>query len=113
VAEAMIPDPTLPVVALAIGAAAAAVWSVVLVRSVRAWRAGIEHRASYVVMAGTAWLASIGTLASAVGFAIQRGAIPEVVPPDLMTLIASIGRGALLTGGLVIVTHYRPPTKRL
>ena len=105
----MIPDPTLPIVALAVGGAATAVWSVVLYRSVRAWYSGIELRSSYVVMAGTAWLASLGTLASAVGFAIQRGAIPEIVSPDLMSLVASMGRGALLMGGLVIVTHYRPP----
>jgi hypothetical protein len=110
-AEAMIADPTLPIVALAVGASAAAVWSVVLYRSAHAWRTGIEHRSSYVLMAGTAWLASIGTLASAIGFAMQRGAIPEIVPPDLMSLIASIGRGALLMGGLIIVTHYRPPEK--
>jgi hypothetical protein len=108
----MIPDPTLPVVALLVGGSATAVWSVVLFRSLRAWRSGIEHRSSYVVMAGTAWLASIGTFASAVGFAIQRGTLPEVVSPDLMSLVASMGRGALLMGGLVIVTHYRPPERK-
>lgn len=105
----MIPAPILPVVALVTGSMAAVIWAVVLVRSVRAWLDGVEHRASYVLMAGTAFLASVGTLASAIGYAIQRGAIPEIVPPDLMSFIASVGRGALLMGGLILVTHYRPP----
>lgn len=102
-------DPTFPIVALAIGCAAALVWGVVLYRSVRAWRSGVEHRASYVLMAGIAFTASLGTLASSIGFAIQRGLIPEFVPPDAMSFLASVGRGALLMGGLIILTHYRPP----
>ena len=105
----MIDDPTFPVVALAIGFAAALVWALVLYRSVRAWRAGSEHRASYVLMAGVAFTASLGTLASSIGFAIQRGVIPEFVPADFMSFLASVGRGALLMGGLIILTHYRPP----
>ena len=108
----MIPDPTLPVVALAVGLAATAVWSVVLVRSVHAWRTGIEHRSSYVLMSGIAWMASMGTLASAIGFAMQRGAIPDTAPPDFMSFLASVGRGALLMGGIIIATHYRPPERK-
>ena len=108
----MIDDPTFPVVALAIGSAASLVWGAVLYRSIRAWRAGSEHRASYVLMAGTAFIASLGTLASSIGFAIQRGVIPEFVPADAMSFLASVGRGALLMGGLIILTHYRPPKEK-
>ncbi len=107
----MIGDPLVPVVALTTGALAALVWSVVFCRSVNALRRGVEHRKSYVLMSGTALIASVGTLASSVGFAIQRGAIPEFIPPDVLSVVASAGRGALLMAGLILVTHYRPPQK--
>jgi hypothetical protein len=105
----MIADPVYPVVALTIGLMAAFVWGCVLARSIGAWRRGYEHRASYVLMAGTAFIASLGTLASSIGFAMQRHLIPEFVPADFMSFLASVGRGALLMGGLIILTHYRPP----
>ena len=108
----MIADPAFPVIGLVVGSAAVGVWSLVLVRSLWAWRTVEERRASYVVMAGTAFLASIGTLASAVGFAVQRGVLELAVNPDVLSAIASMGRGALLTGGLIVATHYRPGADR-
>jgi hypothetical protein len=108
----MIPDPVFPIVAVATASLAALVWAVVLARSARAWGRGVEHRSSYVLMAGTAFIASVGTLASSVGFAMQRGLLPEFVSPDAMSFVASVGRGALLMAGLILVTHYRPPERR-
>jgi hypothetical protein len=65
-----------------------------------------------VLMAGTAFAASLGTLSSAIGFAVQRGALPELMPQDVWSFLASVGRGAILMGGLIILTHYRPPERR-
>lgn len=105
----MIAQHALPILALTVGAAAVAIWGLVLVRTVRAYATRIEQRLVWLTMAIGAFLASTGTLASAIGFAIQRGFLPEMLPPDFWSFIASVGRGALLMSGLIVLTHYRPP----
>ena len=102
-------SPALPVIALVSGFGAALVWGAVLVRSVAAYRRGVEHRPSWVIMAFGAFLTAIGTMASALGYAISRGTVPLVIDPDVLSLIASFGRGALLASGLIVLAHYQPP----
>lgn len=89
------------------GAAAVAIWSVVFVRSVRDWTHQEERRLAWVMMAGTALLASIGTLASSIGYGMQSGVIYLDVPQPFFSFIASVGRGALLMAGLIVLTHSR------
>jgi hypothetical protein len=107
----MIEQPVWPVVAIITGAAAVVVWGIVLVRALRAAAHHVEHRAVWPVMAITAFVASVGTLASAIGFAAQRGLIEYPIPADWLSAIASIGRGALLMAGIIVLTHYRPPER--
>jgi hypothetical protein len=107
----VIAEHALPILALTTSALAVAVWGVVFVRSVRAYVTHIEHRLVWMTMAIGASLASIGTLSSAIGFSIQRGFLPEFLPMDVWAFIASVGRGALLMAGLIVLTHYRPPKR--
>lgn len=94
---------------LATGAAAVTIWTVVFVRSLRDWRHHDERRVTWVMMAGTALLASIGTLASSIGYGMQQGVLFLDVPQPLFSFIASVGRGALIMAGLIVLTHARPP----
>lgn len=94
---------------LASGTAAVTIWTVVLVRSLRDWRRRDERRVTWVMMAGTALLASIGTLSSSIGYGMQSGVIFLDVPQPLFSFIASVGRGALIMAGLIVLTHARPP----
>lgn len=94
---------------LASGTAAVAIWSVVFVRSLRDWKHHDERRVTWVMMAGTALLASIGTLSSSIGYGMQSGVIFLDVPQPMFSFIASVGRGALIMAGLIVLTHARPP----
>jgi hypothetical protein len=94
---------------LATGAAAVCIWTVVFIRTLRDWRVNVERRATWVLMAGTALLASIGTLSSAIGYGMQQGVIWLDIPQPLFSFIASVGRGALLAAGAIVLTHARPP----
>jgi hypothetical protein len=101
-----------PVLGLLTATGATLIWAVVFVRSARAYLVHAEHRLTWLTMASGAFLASVGTLASAIGFAVQRGILPaDVVSPDVWSFIASVGRGALLMAGLIVLTHYRPPER--
>lgn len=91
------------------GALAVVIWSVVLARSLADWRRMAERRVTWVMMAGTALLASIGTLASSIGYGMQQGVIFLDVPQPAFSFIASVGRGALVMAGLIVLTHARPP----
>jgi energy-converting hydrogenase Eha subunit E len=104
-----LPDTRFPYLALITGIAATIMWGVVLFRSIRARREGMEHRgAAWFVMPLSAFIVSIGTLASALGFAIQRGAIDIDISSDTLSLIASMGRGALAAAGAIVLASYRP-----
>jgi hypothetical protein len=107
VAEAM--NSELPVyLGLLSGTAAVAIWSVVFVRIIRDWKHQDERRLGWVMMAGTALLASVGTLASSIGYGMQQGVIYLDVPQPMFSFIASVGRGALIMAGLIVLTHARP-----
>lgn len=108
----MIDPPVFPIIGLSVSSAAVAVWVIVVVRSIQAYHRGVEHRREFVIMAFSALIIAIGTLASAIGFAAARGLLPMVLDPDLVSMIASMGRGALLMAGLIVATHYRPPERK-
>ena len=71
-------------------------WCCLLVRMV--YRQDRRRRVLAMPIVGI--LASLGTLASAVGFA-QLG-----LDRDLISAIASVGRGALASGGLLALRHF-------
>jgi hypothetical protein len=96
-------------IGLATGSAAVCLWLVVFFRSIRDYRHHAERRASWVLMAGTALLASVGTLASSIGYGMQTGVLELALPQPLFSFIASVGRGALLAAGAIVLTHARPP----
>ena len=103
-------DPRLPIIALLTGSASAVIWALVLVREFLALRQGKERRgASWLIMPLSAFIVSIGTLASALGFAAQRGVVVIAVSGDTLSLIASMGRGALLAAGIIVFLTLRPP----
>ena len=105
-------DPRFPILALASGALAVVVWLVVLVRTFRAREAGLERRrAPSLVMPISALIVSFGTLASAVGFANQRGFLIMAIDADALSLVSSMGRGALVAAGLIYLFSYRPRLK--
>ena len=99
-----------PYVALVTGTSAVIIWAAVFARSVRAYRRGNERR-HWVVMPTTALLASLGTLASAIGYAMQRGVVVIDVNPEVLSMVASMGRGALLMAGIIVLAYYAPPHK--
>lgn len=94
------------------GSLATLIWSVVFVRSLREWRHHQERRATWVLMAGTALLASIGALSSSIGYGMQQGVLEVAVPQPVFSFVASVGRGALLAAGFIVLTHARPPEHR-
>jgi hypothetical protein len=103
----------LPVtVGLLVGALAVVIWAIVLVRALLEWRHQEERRISWVMMAGTAFLASVGTLSSSIGFGIQSGVLDVNLSQPMLSFVASVGRGALVMGGLIVLTHARPPKVR-
>ncbi len=95
---------------LASGAAAVCLWLVIFTATLRDVYCHRERRWSWVLMSGTALVASIGTLASAIGYGMQSGVIVLDIYQPLWSLVASVGRGALLAAGAIVLTHhYRPP----
>jgi hypothetical protein len=94
--------------ALAISALASIIWVVLLVRMVWAMKHGRERRPYILAMPMVGLLASFGTLASAIGFGLQTGMIDIQIEPQALSLVASMGRGALLMGGVIAFAYYRP-----
>ena len=94
--------------ALAISALAATIWLVLLVRMVWAMKHGQERRPYILAMPMVGLLASVGTLASAIGFGIQAGVLDIQFSSQALTLLASMGRGALLMGGVIAFGYYHP-----
>jgi hypothetical protein len=100
----------LPVtIGLLVGGLAVVIWAIILVRALLEWKHQQERRMAWVMMAGTAFLASVGTLSSSIGFGIQSGVLDLNVSQPALSFIASVGRGALVMGGLIVLTHARPP----
>lgn len=94
---------------LLFGGMAVGIWSIVFIRTMRDWRHQDERRAQWVMMAGTALLASIGTLSSSIGFGIQAGVLDVNLSQPALSFVASLGRGALVMAGLIVLTHGRRP----
>lgn len=104
--------PWAPYIALISGFFAVAAWTLLLARSVWAYRMAAERRWAWLVMPLVGLLASLGTLAAAFGFAASRGIIgPLWLDPTTLSFISSIGRGALAAGGLIALLMYRPRHK--
>ena len=104
-------DTRFPLLAIMTGLGSTVAWGLVLVREFWAVRHGVERRgSSWLIMPISAFLVSIGTLASAIGFAIVRGVIQLDIDVDTLSVISSMGRGALLMAGLIVLTSYRPRT---
>lgn len=93
-------------IAIGLSVVAVIVWGILCLRSIR------DRRHAAKVMAITGLFASIGTLASALGFAIQRGVLTVQIDPDAISLVASMGRGALLMGGIIALVYFSPKAKR-
>ena len=74
---------------LASGAAAVCLWLVIFGRTLLDLRHHRERRAPWVLMAGTALLASVGTLASAIGYGMQTGVIVLDIWQPTFSFIAS------------------------
>jgi hypothetical protein len=93
-------------IATALGAVV--VWGIELVRSLNAYRTGKEERChAWLIMPLAAFVTALGMSASALAFSASRG-FNLSLDPVALSLIASMGRGALFVSGLIILTHYRP-----
>ena len=94
-----------PVLGLATGVLAVVLWAVLFVRALIAFVRGAECRVSWVVMSFTALLASIGAFASAIGSAQTIGTIERVLPYEAIVFLTNVGRGALATAAILLLTH--------
>jgi hypothetical protein len=92
---------------LLLGAAALIVWALVLVRSWKAMRH--ERRAYWIAMPITGFLTALGLTATAIRFGQSLCLGSAIIDADVLTALANMGRGAILTAGLIVLTHYRPP----
>ena len=101
----------LPSLALITGACATLVWFVVVLRVLEAIARRKEHRTTYIGLIIMGLLVALGTLASALGSAMVRGEIVLDIDRDTISLIASMGRGALLMAGVIVLTTYHPSYK--
>ena len=98
-------------IGLAVGAMAVCLWAIVFGRTLLDFRHGDERRVSWVLMSGTALMAAIGALSSSIGYGMQTGVIVLDLPQPMFSFIASVGRGALLAAGAIVLTH-RIPVRR-
>jgi hypothetical protein len=94
---------------MATGLGALVMWVIVLIQALNRRRAGVERRATWVVMPATAIVVSIGTLASAV--AMGQGMLDFVIEGPILTLLASVGRGALFTAAVLVLLAPHPETE--
>jgi len=97
--------------ALVISLASSVVWFLLLIMILRSFKQHIERRPYILSMPLVGLIASVGTLASAIGFAEQIGVIDFALAPEVLTIIASMGRGALLMGGALALAYYTPGTR--
>lgn len=94
--------------AIAVSGISVFVWSVLMIRMVWFFRHHHERRPFILAMPVVGLVASIGTLASAIGYAVSAGVLDIAVSRDAISLIASMGRGGLLMGGVMALAYYRP-----
>lgn len=96
-----------PYTAIIISALASLIWIALLVRTVRSRYRDQERRVISLVMPIVGLMASLGTLSSA--FAYLVAVSPDIeIGPEGLTLVASMGRGALLMGGIMAFALYGP-----
>lgn len=107
----MFSDPTHASVAAAaaVSLGAIVVWAWLLLRIVVCNRHHTERRPVQLTMPIVGLIASAGTLFSVIGFAKQLGYIDIAMSNEAISLIASMGRGALLMGGIIALVAYHPP----
>jgi hypothetical protein len=96
------------VVSLAISGLACIAWGLVLARIGGAIIVRAERRRVMLVMPMVGLLAAIGTFASALGIALSTGLLDLGIARETLNLVASMGRGALLMGGIIAALFYRP-----
>lgn len=107
----MFNDPTHASVfgAIFVSAGAIIAWLWLLVKMAICNHRRDERRPAQLAMPFVGLVASIGTLSSALGFAKQLGYIDIGISNEAISLIASMGRGALLMGGIIALVYYHPP----
>jgi len=97
-----------PYFALFVSVLSILAWTGLLARTLLALRKRRERRVSALIMPAVGLMASIGTLSS--GLAYWAAMSPEFdISGEPLTLIASMGRGALLMGGIMAFVLL-PPT---
>lgn len=101
-------DPSAVYVAIIVSTMSVGIWMVLALRMVWFVAHGHERRPFILAMPAVGLLAAVGTLASAVGFGISSGIIHLDIPQALLTMVASMGRGGLLMGGVIALAYYRP-----
>lgn len=102
-------DPTAVYGAIAVSALSVCIWAGLGLRIIFKMRSHAEHRLFIMAMPAVGLVASLGTLASAIGFGISSGTFEFPLSQQSLTLVASMGRGALLMGGVIALAYYRPP----
>lgn len=100
-------DLTAVYLAMLVSAFSVGVWSVLMVRMVLTVASRREQRPFILAMPVVGLTASLGTLASAVAF---WSAMEPTVDfnGEILSLVASMGRGGLLMGGVIALAYYRP-----
>lgn len=82
-------------------------WAALLVKSFGGFQRHVIRRPMWLAMPIVGLLASVGTLASAIGFAYQTGLLSGEINQELFSLVASMGRGALLMGAVISLGYFR------
>lgn len=94
--------------AITISLFAIAIWGLFFLRLALVLIRRQDRRVGMAVMPLTGLLASIGTFASAVLFAQASGLFTIHIDPEAFILVAAMGRGALLMGGIIAFAFYNP-----
>jgi hypothetical protein len=108
----VMPEPVFPLVGVGTGMIAVTLWAVLMLRVLLFRYRGVERRASWVLMSGTALLASIGALAAAIGSAQTLEVVPSLVPYAVLVFLTNVGRGALAMAALILLIHGGMPDRR-
>ena len=91
------------VLSLIAGIAAVAIWATYLLKTAHSMYASLDERRSFLAMGVVGLTAAVGALASAVYFAAKRNGF--TVDENVLLLLGSMGRGALVMGGVIVLLH--------
>lgn len=97
--------------ALIVSGLGALTWFAFMVRVVYALARRQERRAQILVMPIVGVLAAVGLFAGAASLASIVGYWQIVISSNDLTVIANMGRGGLLMGGIIAAVYYRPESK--